>query len=150
MFIKICITALVICLTFSPQIFSIEIAIITNKSSNIEDISLKTLRKIYLKKKLFINGQKVIPVNLSSSSKLRKIFQEKVLKMDEEELNIYWNEICFNGTSPPLVLSSEKAVLDFVKKIKNAIGYVSADKVDKEVKVIRIIEVKDNGRREEI
>jgi len=127
---------------------SFELAVIANKDFNADNISLHLLKRIYLKKKLFINGNKVIPVNLKYSSKLRKIFQKEVLNMDEEELSLYWNNMYFNGIRPPLTLSSERAVIEFVKKFKNAIGYVSYGNVknSKNIKIIKIIKVNKDGK----
>jgi len=119
-----------------------DIVVITNKETNLDSISREELRKVYLKIKTFVNGQKVIPVNLPPSSPLRKVFQEKVLNMDNEQLNLYWNEMYFHGVEPPIVLSSEEAVKRFVKKVKGAIGYIRRENVDKDLKIIFIIREK--------
>ncbi|WP_457644700.1 hypothetical protein [Persephonella sp.] len=127
-----------ICLFFFSS-FSADIAVVTNKALSVSSISKEDLKKIYLKIKIFLKGQKVIPVNLPPNSPLRKVFQEKILEMDSEQLNLYWNEMYFHGIEPPLVLSSEKAVIRFVKKVKGAIGYVRLENVDKDLKIIYII-----------
>jgi len=117
-----------ICLFFYAS-FSGDIAVITGKNTRIDRVSKEDLKKIYLKIKIFLKGQKVVPVNLPPNSSLRQIFQEKILEMDDEQLNLYWNEMYFHGIEPPLVLSSEKAVIRFVKKVKGAIGYVRLENV---------------------
>jgi len=125
------------------MVFSIssyaEIVVITSKDTPIDKISKQELKNIYLKIKTFINGQRVIPVNLPADSPLRKIFQEKVLGMDNEQLNLYWNEMYFHGVEPPIVLSSEEAVKKFVKKVKGAIGYIRKENVDSSLKIIFLI-----------
>ncbi|WP_457641019.1 hypothetical protein [Persephonella sp.] len=118
---------------------ALEIAVVTGNGSKIDNVSKSDLKKIYLKVKRFFKGEKVIPVNLPPNSKVRKIFQEKILEMDNEQLNVYWNEMYFHGIEPPIVLYSEKAVIKFVKKVKGAIGYINMKNVDKDLKIIYII-----------
>lgn len=67
--------------------------------------------------------------------------------MDDEELSLYWNEMYFYGTKPPIVFNSEKAVIKFVEKFKNAIGYVNYEKVKnlKNIRIVNIIKVENNG-----
>ncbi|EDP73167.1 hypothetical protein [Hydrogenivirga sp. 128-5-R1-1] len=97
---------------------------------------------------MFIKDKKVIPVNLKNNSQIRQLFQKYILKMDNEEYNLYWNEKYFNGIKPPIVMSSQEAVIKFVKNIDNAIGYVELKKVKnrKDIKILKIINVgKKNG-----
>ncbi|WP_457623081.1 hypothetical protein [Persephonella sp.] len=129
---------LFICVFFSFSCAA-DVAVVTSKDSKIEKISKKDLKKVYLKIKFFVKGQKVIPVNLPPDNKNRQIFQRKILEMDNEQLNLYWNEMYFHGVEPPLVLSSEEAVKKFVKKVKGAIGYIDVKNVDEDLKIIYII-----------
>ncbi|WP_456393511.1 hypothetical protein [Persephonella sp.] len=131
----------IICMFFSLNAHG-EVVVVTGKNTPIDSISRQELKNIYLKIKTFVNGHRVIPVNLPPDSPLRKIFQKKVLQMDSEQLNIYWNEMYFHGIEPPLVLSSEEAVKKFVKKVKGAIGYIRRENVDKDLKIIFIIREK--------
>ncbi|NPA57708.1 MAG: hypothetical protein GXN94_00285 [Aquificae bacterium] len=118
---------------------------ITGKDTPINRLSKEELKEIYLKIRVFVNGQQVIPVNLPPNSPVRKVFQKKVLEMDDEQLNLYWNEMYFHGIEPPLVLSSEEAVKRFVKKVKGAIGYISKEKVEKGLKILYTIREDEKG-----
>ncbi|RUM49746.1 MAG: hypothetical protein DSY47_03025 [Hydrogenothermus sp.] len=122
-----------------------EIAVIAGKSFPIRSLSKNQIKNIFLKKRFFINGKKIIPVNLESSSKIRKFFEESILGMDEEEYNLYWNEMYFKGVKPPLVMSSQESVIKFVQNIDGAIGYVSKEKLkNKEnIKVLKIIKTEE-------
>ena len=131
---------LLICF-YSLHSSGMEIAVITGKQTPIYSIHPQDLKKIYLKIKKFINGTRIIPINLPPKSPLRKKFQENILDMDIEQLNIYWNKMYFHGIEPPLVLSSEKAVIKFVKKVKGAIGYIKFENVDNQVKILLVIKV---------
>jgi hypothetical protein len=67
----------------------------------------QTLKKndlvlIYKRKKLFFtDGSKALPVNLPTSSPLRREFSRAVLAATPEELEKYWNDMYFHGISPP-------------------------------------------------
>ncbi len=122
--------------------FGEEIVIIGNKNIPVDTLSYHQVKMIYLKKKLFIKDVRVIPVNLSPFNPLRKLFNKYVLKMDNERLTLYWNRMYFKGIDPPVVLSSQKAVVKFVSKVKGAIGYVSPKYVNDNVKVLLWIKIK--------
>jgi len=124
---------------------SAEIAVVAGKNFPVDRLSKNQIKKIFLKKKLFVGDKKVIPVNLKNSFKIRKLFQENVLNMDEEEYNLYWNEMYFNGIKPPIVLSSENSVISFVKKVDGAIGYVDANKIKnaKDIKILNVIKIEE-------
>ncbi len=122
-----------------------EIVIIANKSISINHISKREVKLIYLKKKFFIKGTKVVPVNLHPFNPLRKKFNRYILNMDEEQLSLYWNEMYFNGIDPPIVLSSQRAIVEFVSKVKGAIGYISPRYVNNKVKIL--LRVKINGKK---
>ncbi|WP_457639123.1 hypothetical protein [Persephonella sp.] len=133
---------LVICLFFSLS-YGSEIIVIARKDFPADRLTKKELKEIYLKIRTLVHGVPVYPVNLPPDSPLRNEFQEKILNMDSEQLNIYWNEMYFHGVEPPLVLSSERAVIKFVKKVKGAVGYIRKKKLDKSLKILFIIRETD-------
>ncbi len=141
-------TVLILCLSFIIGAYALQIAVIANKNFPVSSLNENEIRKIFLKKKMFIKDKKVVPVNLKNNSQIRQLFQKYILKMDNEEYNLYWNEKYFNGIKPPIVMSSQEAVIKFVKNIDNAIGYVELKKVKnrKDIKILKIINVgKKNG-----
>ena len=88
-------------------------------------ISPSMLRDIYLKKTfLDQQGHAYIPVNLPPNNTLRRAFSRSVIEMSESRLQDYWNRQYFQGVSPPYVLGSQAAVVEFVAKTPGAIGYV--------------------------
>jgi len=98
------------------------------------------LALIFKRKKLFWNdGSKVQPVNLPASNPLRREFSQAVLGSSPEELEKYWNDVYFHGISPPFVLSSDHAVVQFVAETPGAIGYVPFCSVDAHVEVALVI-----------
>jgi len=104
------------------------------------------VREIYLKEINFINGVEVVPVNLPAGNPLRKIVEEKVIGLSGEMLRIYWNRKYVYGVEPPIVLSSEKAVVKFVKKVKGAIGYVREENLDEGVRVVYRLKLNESEK----
>ncbi|MEO7939329.1 MAG: hypothetical protein ABIR55_11945 [Burkholderiaceae bacterium] len=102
------------------------------------------LSLIYMRKKLFWpKGDRINPVNLPASHRLRQAFSRWVLGESPEEMELYWNDMYFHGTSPPFVLGSPEAVLRFVAQTPGAVGYLSYCDVDARVKVALVLS--ENG-----
>jgi hypothetical protein len=100
------------------------------------------LRNIYLKK-VFLDsaGHALIPVNLPPTDPLRKAFLHAILHMDETQTQDYWNRQYFQGVSPPYVLGSQAAVVQFVATTPGAIGYVRPCFLDARVRVIATLQL---------
>lgn len=113
-----------------------DIVAIVAKNSAAPPLTKKQLQDIYLKKQQFINGVKLLPINLQSGSPLRAAFEKSILKMDETELGEYWNEKHYNGVKPPMVQNSAEAVKAMVKKAPGAIGYIDEASLDDDVKAV--------------
>ena len=118
------------------------LAIVTQRNSEINNVSEETLKLVYLRKLLLDSaGVRWIPLNLPSSNELRQMFSQVLFKKRPDELEAYWNEQYFQGVTPPKVLASEEAILRFVAITPGAIGYVHQRNVDERVKVLKIIPI---------
>ncbi len=113
-----------------------EYIVITSHRNTISTLSPKQIKDIFLMKRHFINGKKIIPVNASSTQALRKAFEESILKTDREKLNRYWIKKHFQGISPPIVQSSENSIKAFVKNVDGAVGYIPRSQLDNSLKVL--------------
>jgi ABC-type phosphate transport system substrate-binding protein len=141
--ITICIACII---SFARVSFADEaLAIIVGRSSALQNISLETLKRVYLRKNLIDgNGIRWIPLNYPPSHELRQAFSLELFKELPEDQENYWNTQYFNGISPPEVLASEEAVLRFVVITPGAIGYVRKRNVDERVKILKIISIAEN------
>ena len=117
---------------------SIAVAIVV-ALGNDAPTGLQEVALIYRRKKRFWpDGGKINPVNLPTKNLQRRLFSQFVLRSSPEELERYWNNMYFQGESPPFVLDSEEAVLRFVARTRGAIGYVNYCSVDARVKVAMV------------
>jgi ABC-type phosphate transport system substrate-binding protein len=89
-----------------------------------------TLQKVYLGKVVEVNGQPIIPVNLTRGNALRKAFMEQFLTQDDEKFIAYWTVRRYIGKgTPPIEFATIEQQLQFVRSTPGAVGYVdeSAD-----------------------
>jgi len=114
--------------------WSAEYVVIAQKS--MPSLSKKQIRAIYLKKIIMLNGMLLVPINLSASSLIRRSFEERILRMGHNRLKVYWTKQHYLGRRPPLKMKSQKSVKAFIKKIEGAIGYIEANMVDDEIKIL--------------
>ena len=117
-------------------VYAEDILVITNLESDISTLKKDELRKIYLKKRRLWKETKLFPLNLPPDSIYRKVFEQKILKMPSEALDIYWMKQHYHGHRPPYMLKSVKSIILFVKKVKGAIGYIPQSSADGSVKTI--------------
>ena len=109
------------------------LAVIVGRTSVVEDITLDTLRELYLRRRrVWPDGRAAIPVNLPPDSEARKAFSTRVLGRPPEDLVGYWNRRYFEGIRPPLVLRTPEAVAAYVAVEPTAIGYVRLEDVDRD------------------
>ena len=130
---------LAITLAFALQLsaaFAADFAVVVSSNSPIENLNSGKLRDVFLKKRNFDGKHKLYPVNLLGEEVVRRQFEEKVLRMNRDEINRYWISNHFQGISPPITQSSLVSVKRFVEKVDGAIGYLPKDMVDSELKVL--------------
>ena len=108
-------------------------------SSQVPDtaISVEQLADIYsLKKAFWANKIQVVPVNREASSVEREKFSETVFHLSPQEMGEYWNRSRFQGKLPPIIQTSDRAVLGFVRSVPGAIGYINADQQPTGVRIL--------------
>lgn len=117
--------ALLAALLFSLAARSEELLVVANPQVPAASASLKDLAAIYLiQRATWANGVPVVPVNREAESGIRAQFSQEVFNRSPRELADYWNRLRFQGKMPPLVQTSDQAVLGFVRSVPGAIGYI--------------------------
>jgi len=117
------------------------LAVVVNRRNPVREISLRELKSVYgARSHFWRDGQPVIAVNREAGSTTREEFSMLVFGRSSREMSGYWNERYFQGVLPPLVLTSDEAVIRYVERTLGAVGYVPARKADDRVKVILILE----------
>ncbi|MCP4902709.1 MAG: phosphate ABC transporter substrate-binding protein [bacterium] len=116
--------------------------LIGNPSTTPDSMSKRDLERIFLKKKKkWPNSQPAHPVDQRGNNALRTRFSEEVLGKSLAMVESHWQAQVFSGKgTPPKQLTSDAAIIDFVRKTRGAVGYVSAGTSTEGVKVINIID----------
>jgi ABC-type phosphate transport system substrate-binding protein len=113
------------------------LVVIANPQVPLDTISVDDLTLMYLiQNTSWSNGVAVVPVNREASSAAREFFSEQLFNRSPSQLSEYWNRLRFTGKIPPLVQTSDQAVLGFVRSVPGAIGYVDSGSPTTGVKVL--------------
>lgn len=128
---------LMLCLLFPAFGQAEGLLIVAHPQVPATTISTEELASIYLiQKTAWSGGLPVVPVNREASSGVREHFSETVLERSPRELADYWNRLRFQGKLPPLVQTSDQAVVGFVRSVPGAIGYIAGGQAPTGVKVL--------------
>jgi ABC-type phosphate transport system substrate-binding protein len=117
------------------------VAIVVNKANSIDDLSSKQLKQIFSGEKVrWTDGQKIQTLATSAASPEHRLAVQFFFGMNESEYQKYCMHATFVGT-PQLIprdSGTSQGVLNFVALIPGAIGFVRADLVTANVKVLKI------------
>ncbi|MFY8273044.1 hypothetical protein AAEU32_02800 [Pseudoalteromonas sp. SSDWG2] len=115
-----------------------KIAVIVNINNPTDTLSTKQLIDLYMGKLIaFPNGDRAAPLDLPQDSTLRTDFYQQLTNKPIGSINAYWSRVKFSGhAQSPLSVDTSEQVLERVKEIDNAIGYVNLNDVTDDVKVV--------------
>lgn len=111
---------------------------IVNASCKVNSIDVATARRLWLGKQIIMQEVGTLtPIEVDESSVIRQIYLEKFLNKSPEELRQHWARLMFTGkATPPQNIGSDKAVVDFVAREKDAIGIIERSFASPAVKII--------------
>ena len=92
------------------------------------------IREIYLGDKEFSGNMRLVPIDNQAA---QAEFAAKVLTMSLDRYNTLWTKKAFrDALNPPAVKTTDLEVLEFVKRTRGAVGYISFAPRDKDVIVV--------------
>lgn len=113
------------------------IAVVTGKGSAVDSVTIADAKNVFLKKKDSLNGVRLIPLDLPKEDASRETFYEVVVNKTPDQLLSYWSRLIFTGKGvPPEEASSVEELSYLLSQNLNLIGYVAADKVTSDMKVV--------------
>lgn len=116
-----------------------DLAIVANPNFPIKELTKEQLRKIYLKKVVYIDGVKIIAINLGANDKVRQEFEDNILTMNQKMLKAYWSKAHYHGVRPPKSVKSVESLMAYIQNIDGAIAYLPQAYVDSsKYKIVRI------------
>jgi hypothetical protein len=114
--------------------------VIAHPSATVSSLSRAELSAIFMRRtRSWRDRTEVHPVE-PSSKRLREQFARAIHGKSVAYVTRYWHRVIFAGRGvPPEELSSDEAVIDFVKTHRGAIGYIDGDaQPGDDVKIITV------------
>jgi len=103
--------------------------IVVNAGNPVSSLTAAEASRLFLKKTVrWSSGEAVYPVDLPEASSVRAAFSEAIHDRPVAAIKVYWQRQIFAGQGvPPVEMTSDREVLEYVASTTGAIGYVSAD-----------------------
>ena len=118
-----------------------QVAVIANKSVPLENISETILLDIYSGDiKWWDNGDPVVVFDLVQKTEVKSEFYNFIGKSTSRMKSIWLKKMLSGEGEPPEALKSEDEMLKIVGETIGAIGFISKNKVEPEVKVLVLVE----------
>lgn len=119
-----------------------DLAVIVSAKRSPVKMTQEDVSKIFLAKTTtFADGSRALPVDQTSGTPLRDLFNAKVLDKSDGQLKAYWSRVVFTGTgTPPKEVGGDNEVKKLVADNPNLIGYIDKTKLDSSVVAILSIE----------
>ena len=118
-----------------------QLAIIVDKSSSLDNVTLAELKKYFMAEKTKApDGGKIILIMQDPGNPERDAILRDIYKMSESEYNDYFVGQTFTGAvaSAPKSLPSGAAVKQYVAATAGAISYMRASDADDSVKILKV------------
>jgi hypothetical protein len=117
----------------------VPLAVIVSKGSSLNDLSYTQLTRMYMGELVDFSGGRLIPLNRSTGTEERQLFDRLVLGKSPDEMARYWIDRKIRGQSgAPKAVEPVDVYERVVAKLDGAVGYVRITDVRPDVKVLRI------------
>jgi ABC-type phosphate transport system substrate-binding protein len=121
-----------------------QVAIIANKSVKLDKIEQAELLDYYSRElKFWDNGDPIIIFDLKVKNEIRDIFYKYLGKSSSRMKSIWMKKMLLGEGDPPEPLDSEEDMLEKIIETPGSIGFINAELVTDEVKLLRIINDED-------
>lgn len=104
--------------------------VVANPSVSANAVEIGELRDLFLRRTEVLRGQTCVPLNFPSGSELRILFDERILRMNPDQVGRYWVDLRIRGGGrPPRTIPSSEIMVRVVAALHAAVGYVPGDAV---------------------
>lgn len=118
-----------------------ELFIVADKNFQEENLTIQEVKDIFLGKKRFINGEKILVMNYEFDHRVRRCFEKTVLKKSVRSIERYWQKAYYKGLRPPKIVKSKEMLFSYMQAVQPSIGYIEkSDDLAEYLKVLFSIE----------
>jgi len=122
---------------FGTVLMAQELVVVGDENFPEDNLTKEEIKSIFLDKKRFIDGEKVLAMNYRYKHPMRLCFERTILEKSERSLERYWRKAYYNGKRPPKVVTSVEMLFSYFENVHPTIGYVDANEsLDKNLKVL--------------
>ena len=116
------------------------LVVVVAASTPIDDISIDTLRRIFLSEPTEGKGGVWFkPLNQQPGSSSRVRFDQRILQLDPESIASFWVDQRIRGKGrSPRAIANLKLLIRLIPKLPGAIAYIRADEVEAHLKILKI------------
>lgn len=113
-----------------------KLIVVGDKDFSENNLTQQEVKAIYLDKKRFIGGEKILAMNYEFHHPLRLCFEKNILEKSERSLERYWRKAYYKGKRPPKVVTSVEMLFSYFENIHPSIGYVDENEtLTKDIKI---------------
>ncbi len=118
-----------------------DIIIVANPGFKADTISINKLKKLWLGKTKKISSiGRVHIIDQAEYNDSTRLFYQKIIKKKPKQVKAYWAKLQFIGKGfPPRILQNDNAVIKWLLKTKNGIGYIDSKTKTSNLKILMTI-----------
>lgn len=119
-----------------------KVAVVVSADWEIEDVSLRDLRKTFLENGKRLAGKKAVPIDSDGASSIYRAFVDRVIQMSRPAFEDYWLEQALSGgVRPPRQIDAPERRLSYVARNVGAIAYVDLDDLPAQTDSVRVLKI---------
>lgn len=116
------------------------IAIIAGEQAPIANLTLSEAQQLFSGQLRSVDGHAVEALDMPGNDSLRNAFYQQLLGRNADQMRAHWARLIFTGKArPPREVAHADEMRTLVTRNSNMIGYLPADKVPADAKVLLII-----------
>lgn len=111
--------------------------VVVSATSAVDTLTRDEARQVFNGQTHRIGGATIKPLDLPSASQHRQSFYQQLMGKSADQMKSYWARMIFTGRGmPPREVSSTREMEMLVGSNRHFIGYLDAEKVTAELKVV--------------
>ena len=116
------------------------IAIIAGEQAPVSNLTLTEAQQLFSGQLRSVDGHAVEALDMPGNDNLRNAFYQQLLGRNADQMRAHWARLIFTGKAkPPREVAHTDEMRALVTRSNNMIGYLPADKVPANAKVLLII-----------
>lgn len=116
-----------------------EYIVVVHPDNPVNSLTPQEAKRIFLGKKMKWADDEPITIVMNTNDEIHEKFTRTILHKSPIQLSVYWKKILYSGTGMlPLAVKDDEAVKSYIGFHTHAIGYISEDSMDKQVKKVEI------------